>query len=166
MIITQFYLSANSVYLVIYTTLCTTLGQWSVHPLGEDTLLVHSIEVYPYNCLDLGLKWSGCSYMYQIVPLLPALFVYMYELQLALYLIILRVSPTDDIMGILQWCHQGWGIPSPTVISFGTNSNTLFFIWFNPYSETFFCFFSYMYWFPIGWTSKFHIFQDHSGNTI
>ena len=27
-----------------------------VHPLGEDTLLVHPIEVYPYNCLDFRLK--------------------------------------------------------------------------------------------------------------
>ena len=40
--------------------------------------------------------------MYKIVPLLSALFVYMYELQLVLKLIILRVSPTDDIMGIPQ----------------------------------------------------------------
>ena len=40
---------------------------------------------------------------------------------------------------------SGVGIPSPTIISFGTDSNTLLFIWFNPYSETFFCFFSYMY---------------------
>ena len=31
--------------------------------------------------------------MYQIVALLSALFVYMYELQSVLYLIILRVSP-------------------------------------------------------------------------
>ena len=40
--------------------------------------------------------------MYQIVPLLMALFVYMYELQLVLYLIVLRIFPTDDIMGIPQ----------------------------------------------------------------
>ena len=64
-----------------------------VHLLGEDTVLVHPIEVYPYNCLVLGLKCSGHSYMYQIVPLLLALFVYMYELQSVLYLIILRVPP-------------------------------------------------------------------------
>ena len=52
-----------------------------------------------------------------------------------------------------HWWHHGntpvtssgVGIPSPTIISFGTNSNTLLFIWFNPYSETFFCFFSYMF---------------------
>ena len=92
MTIIQFYLSANSVYLVIYT-LCASPGGCFVHPLGEDTLLVHPIEVYPYNCLDLGLKCSGHSYMYQIVPLLLALFVYMYELWLVLYLIILRVPP-------------------------------------------------------------------------
>ena len=79
MTIIQFYLSANSVYLAIYI-LCITPGGCCVHSLGEDTLLVHPIEVYPYNCLDLGLKCSGCSYMYQIVPLLLALFVYMYEL--------------------------------------------------------------------------------------
>ena len=55
MTIIQFYLSANSVYLVIYT-LCVTPGWCSVHPLEEDTLLVHPIEVYPSNCLILGLK--------------------------------------------------------------------------------------------------------------
>ena len=56
------------------------------------------------------------------------------------------------------------GIPSPTIIGFGTDSNTLLFIWFSPYSETFFLLFSYMYQFPIGWTSKSHIFQYHGGN--
>ena len=45
-------------------------------------------------------KCNGRSYMYQIVPLLLALFACMYELQLVLYLIILRISLTDDIMGI------------------------------------------------------------------
>ena len=55
MTIKQFYLSANSVYLVVYT-LCITPGGCFVHPLGEDTLLVHPIEVYPSNCLILGLK--------------------------------------------------------------------------------------------------------------
>ena len=92
MTIIQFYLSANIVYSVIYT-LSITPGGCFVHPLGKDTLLVHPIEVYPSNCLILGLKGSGHSYMYQIVPLLLALFVYMYELQLVLYLIILRVPP-------------------------------------------------------------------------
>ena len=91
MTIIQFYLSANIVYLIIYT-LCITPGVFCP-PLGEDTLLVHPIEVYPSNCLVLGLKCSGHSYMYQIVPLLSALFAYMYELQLVLYLIILRVPP-------------------------------------------------------------------------
>ena len=55
--------------------------------------------------------------------------------------------------GFPHWWHHrntlvmssGVGIPSHTVISFGTESNTLLFIWFSPYSETFFCFFSYMY---------------------
>ena len=79
MTVIEFYLSANSVYLVIYT-ICATPGGCFVHPLGEDTLLVHPVEVYPYNCLVLGLKCSGHSYMYQIVPLLSALSVYMYEL--------------------------------------------------------------------------------------
>ena len=55
MTIIQFYLSANIVYLVIYT-FCITPGGCFVHPLGEDNLLVHPIEVYPYNCLILGLK--------------------------------------------------------------------------------------------------------------
>ena len=49
------YLSANSVYLIIYT-ICVTPGGCFVHPLGEDTLLVHPIEVFPYNCLILGLN--------------------------------------------------------------------------------------------------------------
>ena len=40
--------------------------------------------------------------MYQIVPLLLALFVYMYGLQLVLYLIVSRDSLTDDITGIPQ----------------------------------------------------------------
>ena len=48
-----------------------------------------------------------------------------------------------------HWWHHGntpvtssgVGIPSPTIISFGTDSNTLLFIWFNPYSETFFLLF-------------------------
>ena len=53
MTIIQFYLSANSVYLVIYT-ICNLPWGCFVHPLGEDTLLVHPIEVYPYNCLVLG----------------------------------------------------------------------------------------------------------------
>ena len=83
MIIIQFYLSDNSVYLVIYT-ICASPGRCFVHPLGEDTLLVHPIEVYPYSCLVLGLKCSGHSYMYQIVPHLSALFACMYELQLVL----------------------------------------------------------------------------------
>ena len=55
MTIIQYYLSANSVYLVIYT-ICITPGVCFVHPLGEDTLLVHPIEVFPYNCLILGLN--------------------------------------------------------------------------------------------------------------
>ena len=63
MTIIQFYLSANSVYLVVYT-LCITPVACFVHPLGKDTLLVHPIEVYPFNCLVLGLKCSGHSYMY------------------------------------------------------------------------------------------------------
>ena len=79
MTIIQFYLSANSVYLVIYT-IGITPGGCFVLCLGEKTLLVHPIEVYPSNCLVLGLKCSCHSYMYQIVPLLSALFVYMYEL--------------------------------------------------------------------------------------
>ena len=49
------YLSAYSVYLVIYT-ICITPGGCFAHPLGEDTLLVHPIEVFPYICLILGLK--------------------------------------------------------------------------------------------------------------
>ena len=79
MTIIQFYLSANSVYLVIYT-LCTSPGDVLSTPYGEESLLVHPIDVYPYNCLVLGLKCSGHSYMYQIVPLLSALFACMYEL--------------------------------------------------------------------------------------
>ena len=53
MTIIQFYLSANSVYLFIPSA--PPLGVFCP-PLGEDTLLVHPIEVYPYNCLVLGLK--------------------------------------------------------------------------------------------------------------
>ena len=49
------YLSANSVYLVIYT-ICASPGGCFIHPLGKDTLLVHPIEVYSYNCLVLGLE--------------------------------------------------------------------------------------------------------------
>ena len=49
------YLSANSVYLIIYT-ICITPGGCFVHPLGEDTLVVHPIEVFPYNCLILSLN--------------------------------------------------------------------------------------------------------------
>ena len=59
----------------------------------------------------------------------------------------------------LWWHHRytpmmslGVGIPSSTVISFGTNSNTPLFIWFNPYSETFSAF-SYMYHFSY-WLDK------------
>ena len=55
MTIIQYYLSANSVYLVIYT-ICITPRGCFVHPLGKDTLLVHPIEVFPYNCLILGLN--------------------------------------------------------------------------------------------------------------
>ena len=50
--------------------------------------------------------------------------------------------------GFPHWWHQGYtpmtslrvGISSPTVVGIGTNSNTPLFIWFNPYSETFFSF--------------------------
>ena len=63
MTIIQFYLSANSVYLVVYTLCITPVGCF-VHPLGKDTLLVHPIEVYPFNFLVLELKCSGHSYMY------------------------------------------------------------------------------------------------------
>ena len=121
MTIIQFYLNANSVYVVIYT-ICTSPEGCFVHPLGEVTLLVHPIEVYPYNCLVLGLKCSGCSYMYQIVPLLLALFACM---------------SSDQYFSLLFWGSPHWwhcrnipvtssgvGIPSPTVIGFGTNSNT------------------------------------------
>ena len=55
MAIIQFYLSANSVYLVIYT-ICASPGECFVYPLEEDTLLVHPIEVYPYNCLVFRFK--------------------------------------------------------------------------------------------------------------
>ena len=69
--------------------------------------------------------------------------------------------------GFLHWWHHGntpvtlsrVGVPCHMVISFGTNSNSLLFIWFSPYSETFFCFFPYMYWFSIGWTSKIKYFK-------
>ena len=111
----------------------------------------------PYNCLVLGLKCSGCSHMYQIVPLLLALFVYMYGLWLVLYLIILRVPQM-----MMPWEHPsdviGVGIPSPTVISFGTDSNTPLFIWFNPYSETFSYSFIHV-WVPIGWQVNFIHFK-------
>ena len=50
------------------------------------------------------------------------------------------------------WHHRntpvmssGVGIPSHTVISYGTECNTLLFIWFRPYSKTFSWLFSYMY---------------------
>ena len=49
------YLSANSVYLVFYT-ICITPGGCFVHPLWEDTLLVHPIEVIPYICFISGLN--------------------------------------------------------------------------------------------------------------
>ena len=65
-------------------------------------------------------------------------------------------APTGTLAyyeGFPHWWHHrdtpvissGVGIPSRTVISYGTKCNTLLFIWFRPYSETFFCFFSYMY---------------------
>ena len=38
MTIIQFYLSANSIYLVVYTV-CITCGGCFVHPLGEDISL-------------------------------------------------------------------------------------------------------------------------------
>ena len=40
--------------------------------------------------------------MYQIVPLLLALCACMYELRSVLYLIILRISLTDVVMGMPQ----------------------------------------------------------------
>ena len=52
--------------------------------------------------------------------------------------------PTDDIIGKPPVMSLGVGIPSPAVVSFGTNNNTPLFIWFNPYSEIFLAF-SYMY---------------------
>ena len=78
--------------------------------------------------------------MYQIVPFLLALFACMYELQLV-------------------------GIPSPTVISFGTNSYTLY-LFDLIHIMKLVSAFSYMYQFPVVWTSKFYTFQGHSGSSI
>ena len=52
--------------------------------------------------------------MYQIVPLLSALFVYMYELRLVLYLIILRVSPL-----MTSWEYPSDIIRSGSSLSYG-----------------------------------------------
>ena len=58
----------------------------------------------------------------------------------------------------------GVGIPSPTVISYGTDNNTSLFDLIPILKLFFFCHTCIS--FPIGWTSKFHTFQDHSGNNI
>ena len=55
-----------------------------------------------------------------IVPvLIVGTFVYMYELKISTLAYLLQVFPTDDVIG---------GIPSPTVISFGTDANTCLFM--------------------------------------
>ena len=74
-----------------------------------------------------------------IVPLpIVGTFMYMYELKLVLYLSYYRVPPpmmsweyTYDAMG---------GIPSLTIIRFGTDTNTYLFTCFCHYSETIFLF--------------------------
>ena len=50
----------------------------------------------------------------------------------------------------------GVGIPFPTVISFGTNSNTPLFIWFNPYSETFLLFHTCISFLLVGQVNFIH----------
>ena len=79
---------------------------------------------------------SGHSYMYEIVPLLLALFLYMYELQLVLKLIILGVSPlvtfweypSDVIRGgnSLSYSNKLWYQQQCPLF--------IWFIWFSPYS--------------------------------
>ena len=64
--------------------------------------------------------------------------------------------PTNDAMGASLWCH--WGSPSPTTISFGTNTNIHLFVYlFCHYSETFFH--TCIHCFPIGWTTVFNHFK-------
>ena len=157
MTIIQYYLSANSVYLIIYT-ISITPGGVLFTPWGN-TLPVHPIEVYASNCLILGLKmqWplihvSNCATFVGTV----CMHVWALIGTLSYYF---EDFPHWWWHGNTPVMSSGVGIPSPTVISFGTNSNTSLFIWFNPYSETFFCFFPYMYWFPIGWTSKIKYFK-------
>ena len=120
--------------------LCTSLGCF-VHPVGEYSNCPPNRGM-PYKSLVFWLKCtvngSGHSCMYQLCQYrLLALCIHVWALisTLAYYL-----------QGFPHWWHHGdipmkssgVGVPSPTVISYGTNSNTWLFVWFSPYSETFF----------------------------
>ena len=59
----------------------------------------------------------------------------------------------------------GVGIPSPTVHTLVPTAIPLY-LFDLIHILKLFSAFSYIYQFPIGWTSKFHTFQDHSGNSI
>ena len=148
-------------YYCLFSYLYPLYHPWGVFcpPLGEDTLLVHPIEVYLYNCLILGLKMQWLLiHVSNCVTFVGTACIHVW-------------APISTLSYYFEgfshwWCHRntpvmssGMGVPSHMIISFGTDSNTLLFIWFNPYSETFFCFFPYMYWFPIGWTSKIKYFK-------
>ena len=143
-----------SVYLVIFTICASPEGCLS-NLWGEDTLLVHPIEVYPYNSLVLGLKvqWNAvaahtciklCHFSWHCLHTCMSSDQYFSLLFWGLPpLMVLWEHPYDIIRG---------GNPSPIVISFGTNSNTPLFIWFNPYSKTISAV-SYMYQFSY-WLDK------------
>ena len=140
-----------------------------VHPLGEDTLLVHPIEVFPYNWFVLGFKCTVNAVATHTCIKLCHFFWH------SLY----TCMSSDWYFSLLFWgfpslvmsqeypsdVHQGW--------EFLSYNNKLwyrqqypFIYWINPYSENFFRFFLYMYQFPIGWTSKSHTFNTIAAMTL
>ena len=103
--------------------------------------------------LKCTVNGSGHSCMYQLCQY--QLLALLYTCMSSIWYFSLLFTGLPPLM--MSWEHPmmslGVGVPSLTVISFGTDSNTCLFIWFIPYSETFF---SYMHqFFPIGWRSKF-----------
>ena len=112
-----------------------------IPPVMSSGVGIPSLTVISFGTNSKTFLCSGHSYMYQIVATFVGI------------LCIHVWAPTCTLAYYYEdfphWLHHGntpvtssgVGIPSPTIISFGTNSNTLLFIWFNPYSETFFCFF-------------------------
>ena len=106
---------------------------------------IPSITVISFSTSSNSFLCSGCSYMYETVPPLSALFLYMYELP--------PIATVAYHEGFPRWWRHrntpvtslGEGIPSYTVISYDTDRNSSLFIWFRPYSETFSWLFPYMY---------------------